>query len=69
MRPRERITSQDIEALVDGQLDPVHAARLHAQLGRNPILNRHYHQLMAQKQLLLRWWAALPKTDPPSTSG
>ena len=69
MRPRERITSQDIVALVDGQLDPVHAARLHAQLGRNPILNRHYHQLMAQKQLLLRWWAALPKTDPHSTSG
>ncbi len=69
MRPEERITPQDIEALVDGQLDPVHAARLHAQLGRNPLLNRHYHHLIAQKQLLLRWWAALPKLDNPTTPG
>jgi len=69
MRPRERITAQDIEALVDGQLDPVRAARLHAQLSRQPLLNRHYHQLMAQKQLLRRWWASLPQRDNPTTSG
>ena len=69
MRPKERITSQDIEALVDGQLDPVRAARLHAQLSRQPLLNRHYHQLMVQKQQLKLWWAALPRSDNPTTPG
>lgn len=61
---KERITAQDIEALVDGQLDPAKAARLHALLSRQPRLSRHYHQLVAQKQLLRSWWSTLPQTDP-----
>jgi len=58
-----RITSQDIEALVDGQLDPDSAARLRRLLDRQPRLQRQYHRLARQKHLLCRWWASLPQTD------
>lgn len=60
----ERITSQDIEALVDNQLDPARAARVRAHLQRQPRLQRDYQRLLGQKQLLQRWWASLPHTDP-----
>lgn len=68
MQSEERITTQDIEALVDGQLEPARAARVHAQLNMQPYLNRHYQQLMAQKQLLLQWWAHLPQTEGRKSS-
>lgn len=61
--PNGRITTQDIEALVDGQLDPEAANRLHSVIRRQPLLQRHYRQLVLQKQLLHRWWATQSRLD------
>lgn len=58
-----RITSQDIEALVDGQLDPESAARLRLIMSRQPQLESHYQRLISQKNLLRRWWSTQPRTD------
>ncbi|MDP2206512.1 MAG: hypothetical protein Q8K65_09425 [Alphaproteobacteria bacterium] len=63
----DRITSQDIEALVDNQLDPARAARMRRLLTRQPHLQRHYQQLVTQKQLLQHWWATLPQSSSHSS--
>jgi GrpB-like predicted nucleotidyltransferase (UPF0157 family) len=51
-----RISDQDLEALVDGQLDIQTASRLEDALRSDSDARRRYQALKEQKRLLQLWW-------------
>ena len=48
----------EIQALVDGQLGWDAQKRFWREIESNPALQRRYDELVAQKRLLLQWWAS-----------
>jgi hypothetical protein len=48
----------DIQALVDSQLGWEEEKRIWQAIERNPALHRRYDEVVAQKKLLLAWWAS-----------
>lgn len=55
-RLRAAISDLDLQALVDGELDPAAADRLQAQLTHDSVARRRYLDLLEQKRLLMMWW-------------
>jgi len=53
---KKAITDRDIQALVDGELSPDQAARVHGYLLHHPLARQRYESLMKQKKLLQEWW-------------
>lgn len=49
-------TRLDIEALADRQLPREDRLRVYRALRRNPHLQQHYRNIMAQRRLLRLWW-------------
>lgn len=48
----------DLQALVDGALDPENEKRVQELVAHSRAHQRRYHNLLLQKQLLLSWWAS-----------
>jgi len=48
----------DIQALVDGALDPENEKRVQELIAHSRAHQSRYHNLLLQKQLLLSWWAS-----------
>ena len=62
MGPHNRTSAQqtddfDVQALVDSQLGWEEEKRVWKEIESNPALRRRYDELVAQKKLLLQWWA------------
>jgi hypothetical protein len=58
----------DIQALVDSQLGWEEEKRVWSEIEANPQLRRRYDELVAQKRLLLQWWASEDDARPKLTS-
>jgi anti-sigma factor RsiW len=64
MGPQNRISATrqtddfDIQALIDSQLDWEDEKRIWKEIENNAAMQRRYHELVAQKKLLLQWWAS-----------
>lgn len=46
----------EIQALVDRELDAAAEKRVLAAIAESPSLQKRYHQLLVQKQLLIDWF-------------
>ncbi len=60
----EEVTDYDIQALVDAQLDPAEEKRVWHAIEQNSLYIRRYEELVAQKKLLLSWWADENSIEP-----
>lgn len=60
----DTVTDYDIQALVDGQLDRDEERRVWREIEHNSLYMRRYEELVAQKKLLLSWWAAENSVEP-----
>lgn len=58
------VTDYDIQALVDGQLDRDEEKRVWSHIEQNSLHMRRYEELVAQKKLLLSWWAEENSVEP-----
>ena len=47
---------KEIEALLDGELDPLHAELLREKIRKEFDLSMRFHALNRQKELLKKWW-------------
>ena len=50
------ITDMDIQALIDGELDPERKKQVMAIVERSPDLYKRFTLYMHQKKLLKLWW-------------
>lgn len=53
------IDDYDIQALVDGELEPDEARRVRRKVKQNPELQERYDEFIRQKTLLQQWWQKL----------
>lgn len=53
------IDDYDIQALVDGELEPDEARRIKRKIDQTPVLQKRYDELVHQKKLLQQWWQRL----------
>ncbi len=60
----DEVTDYDIQALVDAQLDPAEEKRVWCAIEKNSLYIKRYEELIAQKKLLLSWWADENPTEP-----
>lgn len=58
------VTDYDIQSLVDGQLEPEEEKCIWRYIEQNALHMRRYEELVAQKKLLLMWWAAENSVEP-----
>ncbi len=58
------VTDYDIQALVDGQLEREEEKRIWCHIEKNSLHLRRYEELVAQKKLLLMWWAGENSVEP-----
>lgn len=58
------VTDYDIQSLVDGQLEPEEEKCIWRYIEHNALHMRRYEELVAQKKLLLMWWAAENSAEP-----
>lgn len=54
-----KLNNQDIEALVDNELHMTDKQMVCALIDSDPAANKHYNDLMLQKQLLIQWFKGL----------
>lgn len=60
----DEVTDYNIQSLVDGQLEPEEEKRIWRYIEQNALHMRRYEELVAQKKLLLMWWAAENSVEP-----
>lgn len=56
MASNDNIKDEDIQALVDNELPPRHAAEVMTAIEEDSWLKERYDELCRQKMLLLQWW-------------
>jgi hypothetical protein len=52
----DSVTSLDIQALIDNELDPERKDFVRAVIQHHPSLERKFEELCRQKELLRLWW-------------
>jgi hypothetical protein len=57
-----KIGDFDIQALIDGELDPLEEIRVRGLIEASQENIKRYHALLNQKYLLQRWWQDAKKT-------
>lgn len=57
MKPK--ISTYDIQALIDGELDQEDAKCVKLEIEKNPHLRQLYEDLVFQKTMLQEWWKGL----------
>lgn len=58
----EKVTDQDIQAMVDGELDADRAACVAQRIQESPLFQKRYEELNHQRNLLNLWWNAGNRT-------
>lgn len=51
-----RVTDYDIQALADNEVSEEEKLRIETYLRLNPAAQNRYDEIMAQKNLLKKWW-------------
>jgi hypothetical protein len=64
----QQINDFDIQALVDSQMGWEDEKRIWKEIEGNPALKRRYDELVAQKKLLLQWWAGEDGSRPKASA-
>lgn len=65
---KHQVNDFDIQALVDSQLDWETEKRIWKEIESCQALQRRYDELVAQKRLLLQWWASEDTHKPKAPS-
>lgn len=60
----DNVSDYEIQALVDGQLDREEERRVWNEIQHNSLFMRRYEELVAQKKMLLSWWAEENSVEP-----
>lgn len=60
----DNVSDYEIQALVDGQLDRDEERRVWNEIQHNSLFMRRYEELVAQKKMLLSWWAEENSVEP-----
>lgn len=58
----EKVTDQDIQAMVDGELDESRAACVAQRVQESPLFRKRYEELNHQKNMLQLWWGSSKRT-------
>jgi hypothetical protein len=65
---KNQLNDFDVQSLVDSQLGWEDEKRVWKEIESSPALRRRYDELVAQKKLLLQWWASEDMIKPKTLS-